>query len=53
MHIFDFNEDIYDCKVNIQLLKFIRSEKRFLSVDELTKQINHDILEAYQLRTDL
>ncbi len=27
MHIFDFNEDIYDCKVNIQLLKFIRSEK--------------------------
>ncbi|MFP3035857.1 MAG: riboflavin biosynthesis protein RibF [Wolbachia sp.] len=53
MHIFDFNKDVYDYKVNIQLLKFIRSEKRFHSVDELTKQINYDILEAYQLRTNL
>lgn len=53
MHIFDFNKDMYDYKVNIQLLKFIRSEKRFHSVDELTKQINYDILEAYQLRTNL
>lgn len=27
MHIFDFDEDVYSHKVNIQLLKFIRSEK--------------------------
>ncbi|NUY39902.1 riboflavin biosynthesis protein RibF [Wolbachia endosymbiont of Litomosoides brasiliensis] len=53
MHIFNFNEDAYDRKVNIQLLKFIRSEKRFLGVDELAKQINHDIFEAYRLGTDL
>ncbi|MGL9689285.1 MAG: riboflavin biosynthesis protein RibF [Wolbachia sp.] len=53
MHIFDFNKDVYDYKVNIQLLKFIRSEKRFHSIDELIKQINYDILEAYQLRTNL
>ncbi|MCM1001944.1 riboflavin biosynthesis protein RibF [Wolbachia pipientis] len=53
MHIFDFNKNVYDYKVNIQLLKFIRSEKRFHNVDELTKQINYDILEAYQLRTNL
>ncbi|QKX01452.1 riboflavin biosynthesis protein RibF [Wolbachia endosymbiont of Cruorifilaria tuberocauda] len=53
MHIFDFNEDVYDHKVNVQLLKFIRPEKRFHSIDELTKQINHDILEAYQLKANL
>ncbi|WCR59045.1 MAG: Riboflavin biosynthesis protein RibF [Wolbachia endosymbiont of Ctenocephalides felis wCfeF] len=53
MHIFDFDKDVYDYKVNIQLLKFIRSEKRFHSIDELAKQINYDILEAYQLRTNL
>ncbi|MDG7056364.1 MAG: riboflavin biosynthesis protein RibF [Wolbachia endosymbiont of Meromenopon meropis] len=53
MYIFDFNQDVYEYKVNIQLLKFIRSEKRFHNVDELTKQINSDILEAYQLRTIL
>ncbi|WP_341808608.1 riboflavin biosynthesis protein RibF [Wolbachia endosymbiont (group E) of Neria commutata] len=53
MHIFDFNEDLYDHKVKIQLLKFIRSEKKFHSVDELTKQINYDILDIYQLKADL
>ncbi|WP_353477723.1 bifunctional riboflavin kinase/FMN adenylyltransferase [Wolbachia pipientis] len=53
MHIFDFNQDVYYRNVNIQLLKFIRSEKRFHSIDELTKQINHDILKAYQLRANL
>lgn len=53
MHIFDFNEDLYGHKVKIQLLKFIRSEKKFHSVDELTKQINYDILNIYQLKADL
>lgn len=53
MHIFDFNEDLYGHKVKIQLLKFIRSEKKFYSVDELTKQINYDILDIYQLKADL
>ncbi len=53
MHIFDFNRDVYGCNVNIQLFKFIRSEKRFHSIDELTKQINHDILKAYQLMANL
>ncbi|APR99169.1 riboflavin biosynthesis protein RibF [Wolbachia endosymbiont of Folsomia candida] len=53
MHIFDFNQDLYDRKVKIQLLKFIRPEKKFHSVDELTKQINYDILNVYQLKADL
>jgi riboflavin kinase/FMN adenylyltransferase len=53
MHIFDFNEDLYDHKVRIQLLKFIRPEKKFHSVNELIKQINYDILNIYQLKADL
>ncbi|WCR58065.1 riboflavin biosynthesis protein RibF [Wolbachia endosymbiont of Ctenocephalides felis wCfeJ] len=53
MYIFDFNADVYNRKVNIQLSKFIRPEKRFHNVDELTKQINYDIFKAYQLRIDL
>jgi len=53
MHIFGFNEDVYDYKTNIQLLKFIRPEKKFHSVEELRKQINYDILKVYTLRVDL
>ncbi|MDD9331801.1 MAG: riboflavin biosynthesis protein RibF, partial [Wolbachia sp.] len=53
MHIFDFNKDLYDHKVKIQLLKFIRSEKKFHSVDELIKQVNYDIFNIYKLKEDL
>ncbi|QKX00776.1 riboflavin biosynthesis protein RibF [Wolbachia endosymbiont of Dipetalonema caudispina] len=53
MHIFDFNENAYERKVNIQLLKFIRPEKKFHSINELTKQINRDILKTYQLKVNL
>ncbi|KLT21729.1 riboflavin biosynthesis protein RibF [Wolbachia endosymbiont of Armadillidium vulgare str. wVulC] len=53
MHIFDFNENVYNLKVDIQLLKFIRPEKKFHSINELTKQIDRDILKAYQLKINL
>ncbi|WP_353287450.1 riboflavin biosynthesis protein RibF [Wolbachia endosymbiont (group B) of Gerris lacustris] len=53
MHIFDFNENVYNFKVDIQLLKFIRPEKKFHSINELTKQIDCDILKAYQLKINL
>ena len=41
-HIFDFNKDIYDQKLTIELLEFIREEKKFSSKEELIKQINKD-----------
>ncbi|MGL9757409.1 MAG: riboflavin biosynthesis protein RibF [Wolbachia sp.] len=53
MHIFDFNENVYNVKVDIQLLKFIRAEKKFHSINELTKQIDRDIMKAYQLKINL
>jgi len=53
MHIFDFNKDLYDHKVKIQLLQFIRSEKKFHSIDELKEQINYDIMKACKLKTNL
>lgn len=42
-HIFDFNEDIYGQKIEIELLEFIRDEKKFDSIDDLKKQIAMDI----------
>tara|TARA_Y100001970_G_C14255491_1_gene875050 strand:+ start:1608 stop:2537 length:930 start_codon:yes stop_codon:yes gene_type:complete len=42
-HIFNFNKDIYGKELTIEFLEFIRSEKKFNSFDELTKQIIKDI----------
>ncbi|WIV10906.1 bifunctional riboflavin kinase/FAD synthetase [Proteiniborus sp. MB09-C3] len=44
-HIIDFDENIYDKKIEIQLVDFIRKEKKFSSKDELKKQVMKDIHE--------
>ncbi|WDM85480.1 bifunctional riboflavin kinase/FAD synthetase [Ehrlichia sp. JZT12] len=46
MHIFDFNDDIYDQFVAIQLLEFIRPECKFDTIEQLTQQIQYDISEV-------
>jgi riboflavin kinase/FMN adenylyltransferase len=43
VHIFDFNEDIYEKDVNIRLIKRVRDEKKFANIDELKNQIKNDI----------
>lgn len=53
MHVFNFNQDLYNNKVKIQLLHFIRPEKKFHSIDALKKQINCDIMKAYELKVNL
>lgn len=42
VHILDFNQFIYNEKINISWIKRIRDEKKFSSVDELIKQLNLD-----------
>lgn len=46
VHLFDFNQDIYGQKITIELIKFLRPEKKFTSIENLTKQVKKDILEA-------
>jgi riboflavin kinase/FMN adenylyltransferase len=48
-HIFDFDKDIYGRPININLLKFLRGERKFSGVDELAAQISRDVLMAKQL----
>lgn len=45
-HILDFNEDIYGKEVDVRLERFIRSEQKFNSFDELAAQIKTDVTEA-------
>ncbi len=42
-HIIDFNQDIYGKLVTVELIKFIRDEQKFDSVNELVSQIKKDI----------
>ena len=45
-HIFDFDEDIYGKELTVELLTFIRHEKKFDNFQKLTEQINKDIKTA-------
>ena len=40
--IFDFDEKIYDKEIKVSLLKFVRPERKFGSVQELTEQLKID-----------
>jgi riboflavin kinase / FMN adenylyltransferase len=42
VHFFDFNKDIYNKKITISLLKRMRSEQKFESVDGLKNQLSLD-----------
>lgn len=42
-YIYDFDEEIYGFRVNTSLLKFIREERKFSSLDELKAQVLSDI----------
>jgi riboflavin kinase/FMN adenylyltransferase len=43
VHIFDFDQDIYGKDVFVELISFIRDEKKFNSVAELKEQIRKDV----------
>lgn len=42
VHIFDWQGDLYGQRLNVQLLKFIRSEQQFRSLDDLQRQLTLD-----------
>lgn len=45
-YIFDFNENIYGKHIKVSLLKFIRENQKFNTIDELITNINNDLKEA-------
>ncbi len=45
-HILDFDRDVYGKMLRVDFLKFMRHEKKFPSIDELSKQIKMDIDKA-------
>ncbi|MCP4718368.1 MAG: riboflavin biosynthesis protein RibF, partial [Desulfobacteraceae bacterium] len=43
VHILDFNHDLYDTRLRINLVARLRDEKKFSSIDELSGQIKKDV----------
>ena len=46
MYILDFNEDIYDEQVEVEVLKKLRDSVKFESAEKLIEQMKQDELEA-------
>jgi riboflavin kinase/FMN adenylyltransferase len=41
-HMLDFDGDIYGRKITVEFFRFIREQKKFADVEELTKQLEID-----------
>ena len=52
-HIFDFNEDIYGKPIKVNLLRFLREERKFAGAAELASQISRDVEEAKKVLADV
>ena len=44
VNIFNFSKKIYNKKLKVDFISFIRGEKKFENIDQLKKQIDKDIL---------
>jgi riboflavin kinase/FMN adenylyltransferase len=48
-HIFDFDQDIYGKPIKVNLLRFLRCEKKFSGIEELSAQIAKDVIQAKKI----
>ena len=48
-NIFDFEENLYGTLINVELLHFLREERKFATLEELTEQVHHDITTAKEI----
>lgn len=49
VNIFDFDNDIYNSKIKVELLDYIREENFFESIEKLKNQINLDVNRAKKI----
>ena len=43
VHLFDFDQEIYDCHLRVHFLHKLRNEERYPDLETLTKQIEKDV----------
>jgi len=50
VNLFNFSGNLYNKKLSVEFLKFIRGEKKFTGVDELRNQIKKDLFIAKKIK---
>jgi riboflavin kinase/FMN adenylyltransferase len=50
VHLLSFHGRLYGKTLRVQLLKYLRPEKRFLSIKELTNQIKRDLVQVDRVK---
>jgi len=50
VNLFNFDNNIYNKKLTVEFLKFIRKEKKFNGIKELIKQIKLDLIKAKKFK---
>jgi len=45
-HIFDFSKEIYDRKLRVEIISYIRGNQKFANIDDLVAQMHKDSQEA-------
>lgn len=50
VHFFNFNENLYHQKITVKVLRFLREEKKFNSIEDLKKQLNKDKEKTLQIK---
>ncbi len=53
VHLFDFSGDLYGQVLSVELIAYLRGEKRFESLDALKSQIEADCREARRILANL
>ncbi|BBN80935.1 riboflavin biosynthesis protein [Pseudoalteromonas sp. A25] len=48
VHLFNFNQDVYGHFMQVELIKKLRDEQKFDTLEQLTAQIAHDVAAAKQ-----
>ncbi|MNN91167.1 RNA-binding riboflavin kinase RibR [compost metagenome] len=49
IHLLDYSGDLYGETLSVQLIHFIREERKFKGIDELVSQITKDAMTAREL----
>ena len=49
VYIYDFDDDIYDEFITVDMIERIRGEEKFTSEDELVKQMNEDKINGMKI----
>ena len=49
VHFFDFDQDLYNKKIQVQLIKRLREEQKFNSIEKLQEQLKKDKVTSVSL----